>query len=293
MHKIHFGKKGLFPPLPLILLLTLISTASLIYVFASGQELTIPAYISYAVSFYTLCVLSVFCLKTLPQYWWAGKKKLYANKYANRYLSDTAYKTHINLYRSLLIDLVYAGTNALSSYVYHTHWFALFALYHGILAVMRFLLLRYLRKHSLGSDRAGELRRARLCACILLTVNLALSGAVLMMVHFRRGLEYPGVLIYAMALYTFYLTMTAILEMVQYRKYRSPILSMTKIIKMASALVSMLLLETAMFSRFGGDMPYEHQRIMIMATGGGIAAIVVAMASYMIVRATNELRSLQ
>ena len=60
----------------------------------------------------------------------------------------------------------------------------------------------------------------------------------------------------------------------------------------AAALVSMLSPETAMFSQFGGDMSIENQRIMIMATGAGIALIVVAMAIYMIVQTTKEIRSL-
>ncbi|MBR2928255.1 MAG: hypothetical protein IKC24_03765 [Oscillospiraceae bacterium] len=293
MKKKQLAAKLLLPPFPLILLLVSISAAALICVFRSGLESTIPAYACYVLSFYTLCVTCVFCWKTLPRYWRSGKDRLYANRYASRYLTDTTYKTHVNLYRSLLFDLMYVGVNALSAHVYHTHWFALFAVYHGILAAMRFLLLRYMRKHTLGGDRLGELRRARLCACILLTVNLALSAAVLMMIYFHRGWEYRGVLIYAMALYTFYITTTAIIELVRFRKYKSPILSMTKIVKMASALVSMLLLETAMFAQFGGDMPAAHQRIMIMATGGGIAAVVVAMASYMIIRTTNEIRSLR
>ena len=293
MKKNGFVKRLLFPPLAVILLLVAVSAAALIRIFLHGLEMTIPAYVCYVISFYTLCVSCVFCWKTLPRYWRSGRDRLYANRYANRYLTDTAYKTHVNLYRALLIDLVYVGANAFSSYVYHTHWFALFAIYHGILAVMHFLLLRYMRGNALGSGRMGELRRARLCACILLTVNLSLSAAVLMMIYFRRGLEYPGVLIYAMALYTFYVTISALVELVRFRKYRSPILSMTKIIKTASALVSMLLLETAMLSRFGADMPYEHRQIMIMATGGGIAAAVIGMASYMIVRTTNEIRSLQ
>ena len=68
---------------------------------------------------------------------------------------------------------------------------------------------------------------------------------------------------------------------------------MSKIIKMAAALVSMLPLETAMFAQFGGDMTIENQSIMIMATGAGIAIIVVSMAIHMIVRTTKEIRSLK
>lgn len=289
----RFAKNLLFPPLWIILALTAISAVTLVAVFSKGLDATPIAYVSYVLAFYTLCVFCIFCWKTLPGYWNGGKEKLYANKYANRYLTDAAFKTHVNLYRSLAINLLYVAMNAVLAVFYKTRWFAIFAIYYAILAVMRFLLVRYVGKNKIGSSRLGELHRARLCAYILLTVNLALSGAVLMMVYFHRGFDYQGILIYVMAMYTFYITTTAILDLVKYRKYQSPIMSMSKVIKMAAALVSMLALETAMFSQFGGEMSIENQRIMIMATGAGIAIIVVVMAFYMIVRTTKEIRSLK
>lgn len=42
----------------------------------------------------------------------------------------------------------------------------------------------------------------------------------------------------------------------------------------------MLSLETAMFSRFGGEQSPENKQLMIMLTGTGIAVIVVVMAMY-------------
>ena len=289
----RFAKKSLFPPLGIMFLLVVVCAAALVVVFVKGIETSPLAYVSYVFAFYTLCVLCIFCYTTLPGYWKSGKDKLYANKLANRYLTDAAFKTHVNLYRSLAINLLYVAVNAISAVVFHTNWFGLFAVYYAILAIMRFLLIRYVSKNKIGASRLGELQRARLCAYILLTVNLALSGAVLMMVYFHRGFDYQGILIYVMALYTFYTTTTAIMDMVKYRRYGSPIMSMSKVIKMAAALVSMLLLETAMFSQFGGEMSIEMQRIMIMATGAGIAIIVVSMAIYMIVRTTKEIRSLK
>lgn len=289
----HIAKKLLFLPSGIILLLVVMSTAALVMVFAKGVETSIVACISYVFAFYTLCVFCVFCWNTLPRYWKSGKEKLYANKLANRYLTDAEFKTHVSLYRSLAINVLYVAVNAISAAIFNTHWFALFAGYYAILAVMRFLLVRYVSKNKIGASCLGELYRARLCAYILLTVNLALSGAVLMMVYFQRGFDYQGILIYVMAMYTFYITTTAVIDMVKYRKYGSPIMSMSKVIKMAAALVSMLSLETAMFSQFGGDMSLENQRIMILATGAGIAVIIVVMAIYMIVRTTREIRSLK
>ena len=125
-----------------------------------------------------------------------------------------------------------------------------------------------------------------------MTVNLVLSGAVLMMVFFDKGFQYQGILIYVIALYTFYVTITAIIDMVKFRKYKSPILSTSKIIKMASALFSMLFLETAMFAQFGADTSAEVKRIMIMATGAGISVTVVSMAVYMIVQTSKEIKKI-
>ena len=218
---------------------------------------------------------------------------MYDNKYANRYLTDVAFKTHVNLYRSLIINLIYVAVNVVSGILYSTYWFGIFAVYYAIMAIMRFLLIRYVNRNQIGKSRLGELKRSRLCAYILMTVNLALSGAVLMMVYFNRGFQYQGFLIYVMAMYTFYITTTAIIDMVKYRKYNSPVMSISKIIKLASALFSMLFLETAMFSQFGEENSLEMQRIMIMATGAGISVIVVAMAVYIIIRSTKEIKKLE
>lgn len=287
------GTKLLFPPLWVMLVLTVVSMISLVFVFVKGWDTLWIAYIIYVLAFYTLSAVCIACCKTLPGYYKGAKAKLCENKYANRYLTDVEYKNHIHLYRSLIINMIYVVINGVSAIVYGTFWFALFALYYAIMATMRFLLVSYVSKNQIGVSRLKELKRSRLCAYILMTVNLALSGAVLMMVYHHRGFEYQGFLIYVMAMYTFYITTTAIIDLVKYRKYKSPVMSASKIIKLAAALVSMLSLETAMFSQFGGNMTAENQQLMIMLTGAGISIIVVTMAVYTIVRSTKEIRTIK
>ena len=82
--------------------------------------------------------------------------------------------------------------------------------------------------------------------------------------------------------------MTAI--RIKYRKYQSPIMSMSKVIKMAAALVSMLALETAMFSQFGGEMSAGDKQIFVALSGAGVSIAVIAMSVYMIVRSTREIK---
>lgn len=289
----EIGKKLLFPPVWIIVILTILSTLALVCIFVKGWELTFIAYISYVVSFYTLVVLCIACWKVLPGYYKVTKNKLHNNKYIDRYMGDVVFKTTVVLYRSLGINLMYVVVNIISACVYETNWFGVFAVYYAIIAVMRFLLVCYVKKNKIGNNYLGELKRARVCAYILMTVNLVLSGAILMMVFFDRGFHYQGFIIYVIALYTFYITITAIMDMMKYRRYKSPIMSVTKVIKMTEAMFSMLFLETAMFAQFGADTSEKLKRIMIMATGAGICVVVVFMSIYMIIQTSKEIKQVR
>ena len=54
--------------------------------------------------------------------------------------------------------------------------------------------------------------------------------------------------------------------------------------------VSLLNLETAMFSQFGADLAVEHQQLFIILTGAGISIVVVTMSVLLIVKATKQIR---
>ena len=150
--------------------------------------------------------------------------------------------------------------------------------------------MRNVRIQKIGTSLLGEWKRSRICACILLLINLSLSGAVLMILYRNRGYDYPGIMIYVMALYTFYSTIHAIVDIVKYRKLGSPVMTTAKIVSLSAALVSMLNLETAMFAQFGGDMAPETQRIFIILTGAGVSMTVVTLSAILIANANKEIR---
>ncbi len=286
----RLGKKLLFPPVWLMVLLTIASVVLLTMVFVRGWEQQVIAYFVYVLSFYTLSVVTLYCVMVLPKQYGKIKQKIYENPFGNRYMTDRAFRTEVSLYLSLAISLLYVGINIWSWHFSHSWWFVVLAVYYVIMAVMRFLLVRYVRTKEIGTSILEEWKRSRICAYILLLVNLSLSGAVLMILYRNRGYDYPGMMIYVMALYTFYSTTHAIVDIVKYRKLGSPIMSTAKIVSLSAALVSMLNLETAMFAQFGADMAVEHQRIFIILTGAGVSATVVTLSVILIVKATKEIR---
>lgn len=122
------------------------------------------------------------------------------------------------------------------------------------------------RSKTTDDNKASEWRRYRLCGVILLLMNVALAGMVILAVNENSGFEYPGMLIYVMAMYAFYAVITAVRNVVKFRKYGSPVLSAAKVICLTAAMVSMLSLETAMLTRFGAAEDAEFRQIMAGST---------------------------
>ena len=284
------GEKLLFPPVWRMALLTIISAVALTLVFVKGMERSILAYIVYVLAFYTLSVVTVFCVMVLPKQYSTIKQKIYDNPLGSRYMTDRAFRTKVSLYLSLGISLVYVGINLWSWHFSRSWWFVVLAVYYVIMSVMRFLLVRYVRIQKIGTSILGEWKRCRSCAYILLLINVSLSGAVLMILYQNRGYDYPGIMIYVMAVYTFYALTHAIVELVKYRSLASPILAAAKTVSLSGALVSLLNLETAMFAQFGGDMSIENQQIFIILTGAGVSIVVVFLSVMLIIKATKAIR---
>ena len=93
------------------------------------------------------------------------------------------------------------------------------------------------------------------------------------------------------AAYTFTALTIAIVGLVKFRKYKSPVYSASKAVSLAAALVSVLTLEATMLTTFGGETITDSVRKLFLSLSGGmISAFIVAMSLYMIISATGELK---
>ena len=279
----------LHPGAAVVVLAVLAGAGLLVYSFGFAQEGSPVTYVSYVVSAYALLVV---CFHLVPL---LGKvnRRVRQNRYVRQYLEDASFQMKVSLYTLLVINLLYAGVNAFSGIYYRSPWFGSLAAYYILLSGMRFSLVRYARHHGFGENKSAQWKRYRLCGLLLTLTNIALAGVVILVIHQNRGFEYAGMLIYIMAAYTFTITVMAIVNLVRYRKYRSPVMSAARVVNLVTALVSMLSLETAMLTQFGSeDSPYFRQ-VMTSATGGAVCAFVIGMGIYMMVHATRQLKKQQ
>lgn len=217
-------------------------------------------------------------------------KKIERSPLGRRLVGDAVFRSEVTLHGGLFVNLLYVGINLFYGVRERSLWFGTLAVYYALLSAMRGMLGRYMRRRALGEDLPAEYRRFRICGILLVLMNLSLVGVVRYISVYNRGAVYSGLLIYVVATYTFYITVTAVINLLRYRRRGSPVLSAAKAISLTAALVSMLSLENAMITQFGGDTDATFRQVMTSAFGGCICVGVLIMAVVMILRANRKLR---
>ncbi len=278
----------LFPHIAAMLLLIPVATAFLLYAMLILGTETVPAYISYALAAYTL---AVWCCR-IPRLVTFCKTFKNENKYAVRLQEDVRLRVNISLWGSFLFNAAYAALQFCLGYTQRSFWFFTLAGYYLLLALMRFYLVGHTQRYRLGEQMQKELKKYRSCGWIFLVMNLSLAMMIFFMVYFNRTFVYDEITAIAMAAYTFTAFTVAIVNVVKYRKYNSPVYSASKAISFASACVSMITLTSALMTTFGGSEDQLMRRAMLASVGGGVSLLVIAMAGYMILRGTKQLKVL-
>ncbi len=284
------GKVLLFPHIAIMIILVPIATVFLVYSMVFLGTESIIAIISYVLAAYTL---TVWCFK-IPYLIKFFKTLKNENKYVRIWQDDTRLRVNVSLYGTLIYNTAYALLQLGMGFWHHTFWFYSLAGYYISLAVMRFFLVRHTSKHKPGEKMLDELIKYRACGIVFLVMNLALALMIFFMVYWNRTFNHHEITTIALAAYTFTSLTLAIINMVKYRKYNSPVYSASKAISLASACVSMLTLESTMLTTFGdGTMSLTGRRILLGLSGGVISVFIIAMAIYMIVQANKKIKLLK
>lgn len=287
MNPKKIGKALLFPPIAIMIILVPVATVLLVGSMVFVGTKSVIAYISYVLASYTL---TVWCFK-IPTFIKFFKTFKDENKYARKWLEDTRLRVNVSLYGSFAWNALYGIYQLWLGFYHHTFWFFSLGAYYICLAVMRFFLVRHTRKYAPGEKMHTELIKYRACGIVFLLMNLALALIIFFMVYWNRTFEHHMITAITMAAYTFTALTTAIVNVVKYRRYNSPVFSASKAISFAAACVSMLALTSTMLTTFNdGTMNAFTQKMMLGSVGLAVSGVIVVMAIYMIVQSTKKLK---
>lgn len=284
------GMRLLFPPMIVLWLLLPSSLALMLYgMLKLGQ--THPAtIIGYVLSFY---MLTVWCVR-IPQIIRFFKDFKTKNKYARRWLADTRLRINVTLTGNVLWNGAYAALQFGLGIYHHSAWFFSLAGYYFSLGLMRFFLVRHTMRHHPGEQMRQELKIYRTSGWVFLVTNLALSAMMFYMIYENRTVRHHEITTIAMAAYTFTSLTMAIINVVRYRKYESPVFSASKCVSLASACVSIITLEGTMLATFSDEaMTPQVQRLFLALSGGAVSVFIVVMAIYMIASGNRKMKYLE
>ena len=265
------------PPGWVLVLLPPVTFAALIYVLLNDDTNSLPTYMIYYMSAYSLTIWVVPLPRLYRKIKKAVLRMLTATPFGCKYVGDLAFRGSVSIYQGMAANFLYVGFRIIVGISCTSPWYISVTVYYFLLGVMRlFLILNYQK----GCE-SFELRCYRQTAWMLILLNIPMGGMIVLMVLTDSGYFYPGYVIYLSAMYTFYTFAVSVINIVRFRKLGSPVLSAAKDLNFVAALMSLLGLQTAMISQFSPER--NNFRILMNAvTGGVVWCTVILIAVYML-----------
>ena len=263
-----------------------ISFGLLIYVFAFHLENTPIAYISYLLSTYALIIFIIWFYNICE----FSNKAIKKSKTYELYKNHELLITKFSLVFATLLNFVYGIFKLGTGIYYMSWWFIIFAIYYLILCLMKLSIVKDI-KNEVGKNLKKEYKKLKLIGITLLFFNLILSGMIILIIKQNQEITYAGFIIYIVAMYDFYLIISAVINVIKYRKDHSPLLASSKCINLTVAMISMISLEVAMVSEFGTN-DSEFKMIMTSIMGFVVCIINTSMSMYMIFIANKKLKNM-
>ncbi len=281
----------LCPPLWVFFPLILVSGGGLAAVFLLGYDTHPIGYAVFALSAYTLTAAVFRCIRKLPAFLRGTRARLDRMPVVGRYMTDDAYKVRISLAGNLLYNAAFAAFYLVSGSVNRSYWLGGLGIYYLLLSILRFPLLRYTHRMD-TPDRLKEYKLYRNTGIGMLPLNCALSLIFGLMLLRDETYSYPGLMIFAVAAFTFSSLTVAIVHVIRYRKYKNPVLSASRAVQFTVALVSMMTLETAMLEAFSeGNVVFDDTMKTLTAIGVYLMALSLSIA--MIIRGAKGVRRIK
>lgn len=274
----------LYPPEWILFLVSIVSFTALIFVFVSEKTESVPAYLIYGMSAYSLVAICAIMPKVVRSIRARAKnnrivKRIASSEITEKYLSDLAFRGTISIYQGIIVDFLYVIFRIAVGILYASVWFISMAVYYLVLGAIRtYLIICYKYR-----DPEREAVCYRNTAWLLFLLNIPMAGMIILMIRTDSGFFYPGYVIYLSALYTFYTMIMAVRNLVKFRRVGSPVLSAAKVLNLVAAMMSVLGLQTAMIAQFSANGE-NYRKMMNTITGGFVYGIVIIIAVDMLVR---------
>lgn len=279
----------LHPPLLVLIAAPFAIAAMMIWVFLLGNENHPLSYVFFALSFYLLVVIcaGVFGKGNMQ------RARSFTNKHklSRRFLNDEEYRIRISIVVGIAVDTFWALINIGMGMAFVSAWFITLGCYYLLFGLMRELLLLQFNsgakekiqdacdKSSCKEGRAPtkkERKTAFACGVFMIASTFIMSGIATLLLHGDATIRYGEIQTIALAAFTFYSLIGAIIGLVRLRG-RELLLVVNCRVNMCIALVSLFTLEMAMLATFGTNDDITLTLILPALTGAAVSVALCLM----------------
>ena len=209
------------------------------------------------------------------------------------FLESFGFRTMVGVTLSLGVSIAYGLFNGVFGIIYGSVWYGALSAYYICLTLIRAGVVNRNKKVKkyIENKEYKTAKTYRNSGIVLLLLNVALSFAIAQMIFEGMGYEYPGLLIYVHAAYTFTKIGTAIYNFVKAQKQTDLTVEAARDINLVDGAVSILALQTAMLASFGdGTMDISLTNTL---TGSAVSIFAYFMAIFMIVKGNKTIKKLK
>lgn len=289
--KIDWKKLGinlLYPHIAVIICLFPAAVVCLILSLIYLGSDSVLAIMAYLLAFYELLII---CFR-LPKIINFFKRFKNENKHAKKWFSDVHLRMNVTLYGSLVWNVAFAIFQLVLGIYHKSFWYYSMFAYYFLIGIMRVFIVSHTRKFKPNENMQTELKRFIIVGWLLLFMNLALAVILFFMLYYNKTINHHEITTIAIAAYTFLTFTFAIINLIKYKKYKSPVYSSAKIISLVAGAVSMLTLENTMLAAFGSSETAGFRQLMLSLTGIVVIGFAIIVAILMIKKGRQEMAKL-
>ena len=250
-------------------------------------EQSVWHYLLYVVSAVCLAYFVYTIVHFAPKMKASIIRSLRKHKLTSTMLDDFGYRTMILSIFSFALNIAYVIFMGVLGILSHSAWYISITAYYLVLTLIKGNVFHSKKIHNTDVKRA---RAYRFCGIMFIFLTLALSGIIVLIYKSNMYFEYAGWTIYAVAAYTFYTLILSIVNIFRARKTADLYVQSIRNVNLASALVSIVVLQVAMFQAFA---PQHNTSIANGLTAGAVSLVILTLGIFMIVKANKLLNQME
>ena len=205
-----------------------------------------------------------------------GSKKEKAKKFL--FTSDFRRATILGTIPSIMMDLFFIFVNFFLGCYLLSFWHITMSIYYAMLTILRINVLARSAKTLFSRDKLKSyIKLYRSTHRMLLVLDIMLACAIFMLLDNNIWKSYPGLAIYLVAVYTIFKVTASIINLFRAHKANSLTTVLLRKIGHADALVSLLVLESAIIGQSGHTRSYDYLQFATVS-GGVVCAVILIIA---------------